>query len=407
MSDIDTTKQPIITKGVEFIKSYNKYLVLVISLIIAGISINDGLKNSNNNQSVSGNVSTAVMALLIGIGYFMFTQLQARFNNNRFLVGGTFGAFMLLAIVIYTFIKVDIQTFTFFAYLTGALATLILAVGLALLFYVFSNYLKSFTGWGGFFVYFLFYIPCLLLSFVQYVITEFKLTTSPVLVLFVVELLLLLLYVYIPKLIAHISSKDGIPVLEGSVFLNSPNTFSLGGRNVIPDMDFQLAGNINKTPFQNYSISMWTYINAHSTNKVAYNKESVIFDYGNGKPKVTYFPGDNPDAAPVYRIYFTTQDKESSHYELKMPMQRWNNLVFNYSSTHADLFVNGNLERTFSFANGKMPIINAADVITTGSIDGLHGAISNIRYYPKPLSKHRIATMYNVFMKKAPPTINL
>jgi len=407
MSDTDTTKQTIITKGVEFIKSYNKHLVLVISIIIAGISINDGLNNSNNNQPVAGNVSTAVIAIILGIGYFMFTQLQDKFNNNRALLGSTFGFFLLLAIVIYTFVKVDIQTFTFFAYLTGALATLILAVGLALFFYVFSNYLKSFTGWGGFFVYFLFYIPCLLLSFVQYVITEFKLTTSPVLILFVVELLLLLLYIYIPKLINHISSKEGIPVLEGSVFLNSPNTFSLSGRNIMPDMDIQLAGNINKTPFQNYAISMWTYLNAHSTNKIAYNKESVIFDYGKGKPKVTYFPGDNPDAAPVYRIYFTTQDKDSSFYELKLPMQRWNNLVFNYSSTHADLFVNGHLERTFSFANGKMPIINATDVITTGSIDGLHGAISNIRYYLKPLSKHRIANMYNIFMKKTPPTINL
>jgi hypothetical protein len=407
MSDIDTTKETIISKGVEFIKSYNKYLILVISLIIAGISLNDGLTNSNNNQSVSGNVSTAVIALIIGIGYFMFTQLQARFNNNLFLVGSTFGAFLLLAMVIYTFVKVDIQTFTFFAYLTGAVAALILAVGLALFFYVFSNYLKSFTGWGGFLVYFLFYIPCLLLSFVQYFISEFKLTTSPVLILFVVELLLLLLYIYIPKLINHISSKEGIPVLEGSVFLNSPNTFSLSGRNIMPDMDIQLAGNINKTPFQDYAISMWTYVNAHSTNKIAYNKESIVFDYGKGKPKVTYFPGDNPDAAPVYRIYFTTQDKDSSFYELKLPMQRWNNLVFNYSSTHADLFVNGHLERTFSFANGKMPIIKPADVITTGSVDGLHGAISNIRYYLTPLSKHRIANMYNIFMKKTPPTINL
>jgi hypothetical protein len=92
---------------------------------------------------------------------------------------------------------------------------------------------------------------------------------------------------------------------------------------------------------------------------------------------------------------------------MKLPLQRWNNLVFNFSSTHADLFVNGHLERTFSFADGKMPTFTETDVIKTGKINGLHGAISNIRYYTKTLSKHKITNMYNIFMKKTPPTFNM
>jgi len=232
------------------------------------------------------------------------------------------------------------------------------------------------------------------------------------------EILLLLVYIYIPKIINYISTKDGFPILEDSIMLSSPNTFSFYKHTIMPDMNIQLDGNVNKTQFQSYAVSMWTYVNVHGSNKLAYNTETPIFDYGEGKPKVTYYTGDNQQSTrDIYRIYFTNNLKSNNdtdttndfkpYYEVKLPPQRWNNLVFNYSSTHADLFVNGHLERTFSFKNNNMPKLNASDVITTGSQDGLHGAISNIRYYPKPLSKHKITGMYNIFMKKSPPTINL
>jgi hypothetical protein len=419
MADIDTAKQtiPTITKGVEFIKSYNKHLVLAISLIVAGISINDGFKNSRNNQPVTGNVSTVIMSLIIGIGYFMYTSVLSGVKSNNLALLMAVAGFVAISLIVYVLVTVDSKMFAFFAYSTTAIMSLILIVGMAMFFYVFSNFLKSFTGWVGFMVYFLFYIPCMLLSFVHYITNEFKLTTSPVLILFVIEILLILFYVYIPDLINYISSQEGTPILEGSVYLNSPHTFNVGKSNIMPDMDMQLASNIDKTKFQNYALSMWTYVNAHGTTKIAYNTESLIFDHGNGKPKITYYHGDNRDSPQVYRIYFTSNsliDKKSgaenadaSYYELKLPMQRWNNLVFNYSSTHADLFVNGHLERTFSFANRKLPTMETTDVIKTGSVDGLHGAISNIRYYPNNVSKHRIASMYNIFMKKTPPVINL
>jgi hypothetical protein len=369
------------------------------------------------------------MTLIIGIGYFMYASVLSGVKSNNFALLMAVSGFIAISIIVYILVTVDSKMFAFFAYSTTAILSLILIVGLAMFFYVFSNFLKSFTGWVGFVVYFLFYIPCMLLSFVYYIINEFKLTTSPVLILFVIEILLILFYVYIPDLISYISSQEGILILEGTVYLNSPQTFNIGksnimqdadmqlAGNIMPDMDMQLAGNIDKTQFQNYSLSMWTYVNAHGTTKIAYNTESLIFDHGNGKPKVTYYHGDNRDSPQVYRVYFTSNpliDKktgaektDASYYELKLPMQRWNNLVFNYSSTHADLFVNGHLERTFSFANRKLPITGTTDVVTTGSIDGLHGAISNIRYYPGQLSKHRIASMYNIFMKKTPPVINL
>jgi hypothetical protein len=399
----------IITKGSDFVSTYDKYIVLTISLIITAISINSGLENSNKGESVSSDVSTIILSLLIGIGYFMFARLKNGLSNNAFSISMSSGLFLLVAVIIYTFVKINTSTFSMFAYSIGLVVSLTIFTGLAIFFYIFSNYLKSFSGLTGFLVYFLFYIPCLLLSFVYYIINEFKLTTSPVLILFVIELLLLLLYVYMPQILNHLSNRDGIPILEGSVDLNVSQSFSMEKHTKMPDMDFQLAGNVKNTIFQNYAISMWTYVNAHGTNKSSYNAETVIFNYGDGKPKVTYIQPDADDnTSHRYRIYFTNHSGSGqTYYDLVLPMQRWNNLVLNYSSTHADLFVNGHLERTFSFTGGIMPTFAPGDMITVGSENGLHGAISNVRYYQKTLSKQRIANMYTLFMKKTPPTINL
>ena len=301
MADIDISKQTIPTKGLEFIKSYNKHLVLAISLIVAGISINDGFINSRNNQPVSGNVSTVIMSLIIGIGYFMYASVLSGVKSNNLALLMAVAGFVAISIIVYVLVTVDSKMFAFFAYSTTAILSLILIVGLAMFFYVFSNFLKSFTGWVGFVVYFLFYIPCMLLSFVYYITNEFKLTTSPVLILFVIEILLILFYVYIPDLISYISSQEGILILEGTVYLNSPQTFNIGksnimqdadmqlAGNIMPDMDMQLAGNIDKTQFQDYSLSMWTYVNAHGTTKIAYNTESLFFDHRKGKPKLTKY----------------------------------------------------------------------------------------------------------------------
>ena len=409
----------------DFIK--NKYTVLIISIIIISVTIYDGINkiDSENPEqdSIVPNLIIVFTSFMVGLGYYSYITYKSVYNI-------IFGIVIVLAItsLIYWYVNTSINSLTTFYYLSSTIITLIVIVGLSIFFYMLSNWLKSLTGWVGFFVNFIFYIPCLLNSFMYYIISEFKLTTSPVLVLFIIELFLLLSYLYIPDLVNYISNKDGVLLhnthtlengdieIQDTFFLNTQNTFSLDDH-VMPDMDFQINGNRNKTTFQNYAISMWTYVNAHGSNKLAYNTESLIFDYGDRKPKVTYYNGDDHDTRDKYRIYFTNNttlndDLDDSndfkeYYEMKLPLQRWNNLVFNFSSTHADLFVNGHLERTFSFANGKIPTFNETDVITTGKIDGLHGAISNIRYYTKTISKHKITNMYNIFMKKTPPTFNM
>ena len=407
-----------------------KYPVLICSLIITGILTYDGINKTNSENpeedSITPNVIGSFLFLIIGFGYFSYKSVV----STPSILFSLFSiiTFIIVFICIYLFVRMDIKTYLTVAYLSGIILTLVFIVALAVIFYMIGNLLKSFTGWSGFIINFIFYIPCLLISFLQYIISEFKLTTSPVIILFMIELLLLLSYLYVPNIITRVANKDGVLIhnsntlnngdiqTQDTFYLNSQNTFSFDNH-IMPDKNFQIAGNSNDTHFHNYAISMWTYVNAHGSNKLAYNTESVIFDYGDRKPKVTYYNGDDQDTRDKYRIYFTnntelnndgnTETDFNEYYEMKLPLQRWNNLVFNFSSTHADLFVNGHLERTFSFADGKMPTFANTDVITTGTNNGLHGAISNIRYYTKNISKHKITSMYNIFMKKTPPTFNM
>ena len=153
---------------------------------------------------------------------------------------------------------------------------------------------------------------------------------------------------------------------------------------------------------QNYAFSMWTYLNSQTKNFVGNTNESQIFNYGDGKPKLTFF--NDSTGKNVYRIYFTNTSLKQPYYEFTMPLQKWNNLVINFTSTQADLFVNGKLEKTYLF-NENPPNYTPTDFVVIGEDNGgLDGAICNIVYYPTNISIIEIANNYNLLSLRNPPT---
>ena len=113
---------------------------------------------------------------------------------------------------------------------------------------------------------------------------------------------------------------------------------------------------------------------------------------------------DGSKTPDVLKVYYTNKgDKTNQSYTVNIKPQKWNQIVFNYTSSQVDLFINGHLEKTFVF-DGNEPEYLASDVISVGSTDGLDGAICNIKYHYVPQSKGQIATSYNLLMKQNPPT---
>lgn len=385
------------------------YLNFVFFFILAIVVINDlneDPENKNNpfkrKEKEMAKLVISSLATLFVLGYIIFYVISS-FTAPSW----SSYYYVTLTLMLFAYIYITLSYSRLFNYAMSITLGLVVLVGLAMVFNVFSNYIRSFRGFQGFFIYFLFYIPCLISQFVEYVINEFKITTNAVLVLFMIELILLLIYFYLPYLLEQISIQDGTPVLERFVFLNNVNSYSMEDIVTFENNKTNVAEFGEKTINRNYALSMWVYLNNYSTSMAAYNKESLIFDYGNGKPKITYYNDQNePNKMDVYRIYFSDKMDTSNYYELQIPNQKWNNFVFNYNSKYVDLFINGKLKRTFYFKQ-DIPEYNLSDIVTTGSENGLSGAIANIRYYSKKMTQRDISSMYNLLSNKNPPTNNL
>ena len=159
-------------------------------------------------------------------------------------------------------------------------------------------------------------------------------------------------------------------------------------------------------------------------------KETNIFNYANGKPKVTCMNDPTEPFKNKYIVYFTNNSEktdktnfgsnvesetelkqktiesknETKEFEIYLPFQRWNNFVFNYYENTADLFINGKLERSFNFNNDNIPLNGTeTDDVIVGSNIGLNGAICNVKYFTFPQTTAQIAYNYNTLLFSNPP----
>jgi hypothetical protein len=86
-----------------------------------------------------------------------------------------------------------------------------------------------------------------------------------------------------------------------------------------------------------------------------------------------------------------------------MPLQVWNHVVYNYTKSSVDLFVNGQLVSTTNHRNQSEENLSIDDIISIGQDDGLSGGICNIVYYKTPLFQYEIQNIYNLNKNKDPP----
>jgi len=348
--------------------------------------------------------SYSVMILIpIILGFIILSPLFKTDQPQSLMFGGGIMA-LIMAISLYYTNTLSPDVVSFGSKAMGWLGVVIFIVGLALLVKLFSSDLKQLTGWPGFFANLFFYIPCLLNDFIDYIFLQFKTTPNTVMLLFVVEILLILFYIYYPSLMNKLTAKHEYNLQKTPVFLHDRLVIANSDKMLIVNPKYDI--NTNTTPRYrtNYTMDMWIHLNIQPSSSASYANETTVFDYGDGKPRITYknsIGNNRVENQDNYLIYVSNKGKQEP-ITVSVPNQKWNYFAFNFTNSKVDIYINGALERSVDY-DKNVPSYTSSDMVSVGSENGLEGAICNINYYTVPLTSLQIATKYNVYSLKNPP----
>jgi len=246
---------------------------------------------------------------------------------------------------------------------------------------------------------FIMYTPCLVVSYIDYIKYEYNITTKPIWLLLLAEIVLIILWVIIPLILTSYATRNGVQLLKAPQYLNTESY--LGSFD-----ELYGKGNENSTDNSSerfsyhYSLSAWFYINPQPSNtSPAYNRYTNILSYGD-KPAVEY-----NSSTRTLRV-MVESEKDPGHKESYMIyetsdilFQKWNNIVINYDRGTMDVFINGILVGSKPGISPYMTYEN----IAVGAENGISGGISNVMYYKDNLTKSYIETMYKALHGKAEP----
>lgn len=246
----------------------------------------------------------------------------------------------------------------------------------------------------------IFYVPCLFIDIIDYIKTEYQLTTKTVWIVLFIELALIFLSFILPIIFGKLTTHDGINLLNECIYLNRAR--SLGTYETlhkISDKAVATPEEIENSRFKyTYAISAWYYINPQPPNtSPAYTKFTNILDYGK-KPLVQFNSLKN-----TLRVQCeTSKGNMKTLYETKnIKYQKWNNIVVNYDGGTMDVFINGLL---VSSTPEIAPYMTYENVVV-GHENGIQGGICNVTYYKHILSSSKINMMYKILRNKDIPLI--
>lgn len=344
------------------------YLYATIALVPIFIGIIFALRSSGSaSASISANLSTNDY-IKYSAGFLAFIIIVYFLNNINLTEKIVFIATGFIQLVI----------------------IMMIIVALAIIYKIGYNYLYKMQGWSGFIANLIFYIPCMLLDFLEYVKADLKQAPKAVYVLLIFELVLGLLYIYSPKitkaLSKSLSNKDGKVVFIEPVKLSKETRLSsyVDLQNV-KDAQNQIINN-------KFAISAWVYIAPSHSN---HNGDVTVFEFTDYHPRLIYNGEKGQFKA------FVNQNKQI---EIDMPLQKWNHVVFNYAKSTVDIFINGELKESVE-RDQVNENLSIGDVIVVGQSNGLTGGVCNMVYFGRPLFKYEINTIYALNKGADPPTL--
>jgi hypothetical protein len=330
------------------------------------------------------------LPLIVAAVYYLKQSSFRTMTSSDFLKYAAFGIFFIFILYVYNNVSLPSE---FVSLATGLLSLLtfgMVIVALAIVYKMFFNELYKIPGWNGFILNLIFYIPCMLLNALEYMNKDLKEAPFAVYVLLLIEVVLILAYIYVPKIVKAVT--DSIIVKDGKTVISEPMLI----KNKESLTSYTLLNNAKPGELVNnkFAISLWVYVVPVPPTAYPYNSDATIFEYGNYHPRLIYNGTTNN---------FKSFTSASTSYEFTMPLQAWNHIVYNYTKNSVDLFVNGKLVSTVNKRKPTEEALSVDDVISVGQENGLSGGICNITYYKLPLFQYEIENIYNLYKMKDPP----
>jgi hypothetical protein len=268
----------------------------------------------------------------------------------------------------------------------------------------------------------LLYIPCLLVNLVELITYEglrfYYSTSRTLMILLALEMVLLIVYFLYPIIKSWIYTH--YYASNGKQLINYPaptNTlYNLASYSQLNGLNNE--GNDNYA--YNYCISFWYYIDSMPPSiNSSYSKFTSLLSYG-GKPNVLFNPSlntliitvdqdsvkqldakidaeVNANKDPYHKVRdptFIDVDDNGNRIVYKndkVLLQKWNNVIINYSGGTLDVFYNGELAQS---SIEVVPYITL-DTLSVGTDNGISGGIANLYYYTKALDINQIKKLYD------------
>ena len=253
---------------------------------------------------------------------------------------------------------------------------------------------------------FIFYIPCIFSGIFdsagKIIAGEYYGSDAGSLMMLILAIILLVGYYEMPSLFNTINIQGGKQLLNKPVYTDL--LYSLG--------TYQELNGSDTFDYQ-YAISFWVFLDSAAPNTSAsYSKYTSLLNFGN-KPNVLYngekhtlmVTMQQKDLKKINKNHLIDFDENGNRILYKnenMLLQKWNNIIINYSGGVLDIFLNGELVKS---DKNVVPYYNY-DNLTIGEDQGIKGGICNVVYFNKPLTSSNIYYLYNMVKTKTPPVLN-
>jgi hypothetical protein len=290
----------------------------------------------------------------------------------------------------------------------------------------------------------IFYLPCLMLDFVDTLKEQYGLTTRSDLILLAVEAAFILAGLYLPSLATKAINHTGVQIVSTPIsmtasteitrytvqFVDSKGVVShASGPNPLPPLSTSTP-TMNPTDIKlhnySYGVSAWFYIRPQPPNTQSNSNEQLnVFNFQdpgiakemNIGPNVSYNPKTN---ALQVKIGVSAAIPPITD----VPLQRWNNMVINSDKGAIDIFMNGRLVYTGTHlpripdTRRSSPVNNV--VIGNGMAGdenkdddakdktfGIQGELCNMVLKHEPFTNAEIAWFYKTNKMLNPPLVGV